>query len=172
MSGQLDHLDPGAVGVRVRIVRRLSGLTSKELRHRLNSRSAGLVTQLERGEAGVIERISEIANACAGEWALRETTPHQIIQYLNFERDEVPISWPRRVEIVRRLSGLTGSELAHRLGSTSASPTSHLVIGQSRRVREIANAVAGEGLLENVEPKLIGRFLHHEINELPIKSGE
>ena len=94
MSGRLDHLDPGLVGKRVRIVRRLSGLTSKEIRHRLNSRSAGLVTQLERGESRVIERISEIADACAGEWVLRETLPEEIVGYLYFERNEVPISWP------------------------------------------------------------------------------
>lgn len=92
--GQLDHLDPGAVGKRARIVRRLSGFTSEELRHRLNSRWAGLVTQLERGELRVIERISEIANACAGEWVLREATPEQIARFLYFERDDLPVTWP------------------------------------------------------------------------------
>jgi hypothetical protein len=161
MSGQLDHLDPGAVGERVRIVRRLSGLTGEELIRRLKSRSAALVTQLERGESRVIERISDIANACAGEWVLREATTEQIARYLSFERDEVPISWPRRVEMVRRLSGLTGIELAHRLESTSAGHTS-----------QIAKAVAGEDFLRNIEPERIDRYLRYETNELPVKSGE
>lgn len=89
-----DHLDPVAVGERVRMVRELSGLTSAELRRRLNSGSVVLVAQLERGESRVIERIAEIANACAGEWVLRETLPEEIVGYLYFERDEVPISWP------------------------------------------------------------------------------
>jgi transcriptional regulator with XRE-family HTH domain len=90
-----DHLDPVAVGERVRMVRRLSGLTSQELHRRLNSGSVVLVAQLERGESRVIERIAEIANACAREGVLRETLPEEIVGYLYFERDEVPISWPR-----------------------------------------------------------------------------
>jgi hypothetical protein len=59
-----------------------------------DSRWAGLVTQLERGESRVIERISEIANACAGEWVLREATAEQIARFLYFERDDLPVSWP------------------------------------------------------------------------------
>lgn len=89
-----DHLDPVAVGERVRMVRELSGLTSAELRRRLNSGSVVLVAQLERGESRVIERITEIANACAGEWVLRETLPEEIVSFLYFERDDLPISWP------------------------------------------------------------------------------
>ena len=153
---ELDHLDPGEVGKRVRIVRLLSGLTGEELMRRLNSHSAALVSQLEQGKSGVIERISEIAHACAGEWVLREATPEQVARFLYFERDDLPISWPRRVEMVRRLSGLTGIELASKLESTSP----------GWRSSQIANAVAGEDLLENVKPEVISRFLRYDCNEL------
>lgn len=94
MNDDLHHLDPVAVGHRVRIIRQFSGLSRLELRSRLNGKSSSLVTQLERGHSRVVERIAEIANACAGEWILREATPEQIARYLYFERDDVPISWP------------------------------------------------------------------------------
>jgi hypothetical protein len=35
-----------------------------------------------------------IANACAGEWVLREATPDQIARFLYFGRDDLPVSWP------------------------------------------------------------------------------
>jgi hypothetical protein len=94
VSDQLRPLDREEVGRRVALIRRLSGLTGQELHRRLESRSAALVTQLERGESRVIERIHEIANACSGEFVLREATPEQIAHFLYCERDDVPLAWP------------------------------------------------------------------------------
>ena len=93
-KNKLPPLDRTEVGRRVALIRRLSGLTGQELHRRLESKSAALVTQLERGESRVIERIHEIANVCSGEFVLREATPEQIARFLYCEQDEVPVAWP------------------------------------------------------------------------------
>lgn len=79
------------VGFRVQSIRMASGLRGRELMKSLGSTDPGLATKLEQGKSRVIERLPEIADACAGKGMLKKIAPEEVLAFLRGDLDELPV---------------------------------------------------------------------------------
>ena len=70
------------IGERIRMVRRQSGLTGRQMGAALGSTDPGLANKLESGKSLTYERIFEVANTCAGQGGFEKTSAEEIVDFL------------------------------------------------------------------------------------------
>jgi transcriptional regulator with XRE-family HTH domain len=87
----LQELSPAEAGRRVRVVRRVAGMTQEQLAQEMGIESLR-VSWIERGAPKTVDwnRLVRIARATAGKGGLTKTTAEVVLDFLASRRSDLP----------------------------------------------------------------------------------
>lgn len=85
-------VDKQAVGNRIRLVRKYAaGLSGEALARAMGSSDSALASKMEKGRNLDHDKMKLVAAICAGKGMLRDTSPEDILAFLEGRIDELPV---------------------------------------------------------------------------------